>query len=66
MQDIKEHPFFREFNWDKLLGRALEPPLIPEGEVYAEDSTVSVCMSVSMYLFLTLLSAARSDTSGCD
>eukprot|EP01055_Gregarina_sp_Pseudo9_P005821 Gregarina_sp_Pseudo_9__5820@NODE_887_length_2095_cov_3_670233_g833_i0_p1_GENE_NODE_887_length_2095_cov_3_670233_g833_i0NODE_887_length_2095_cov_3_670233_g833_i0_p1_ORF_typecomplete_len441_score79_07Pkinase/PF00069_25/4_2e69Pkinase_Tyr/PF07714_17/9_9e42cNMP_binding/PF00027_29/6_8e22Kinaselike/PF14531_6/1_5e16Pkinase_fungal/PF17667_1/2_3e09Kdo/PF06293_14/3_8e06WaaY/PF06176_11/0_00022FTA2/PF13095_6/0_98FTA2/PF13095_6/0_41Seadorna_VP7/PF07387_11/0_02RIO1/PF01163_22/0_022APH/PF01636_23/0_31_NODE_887_ len=37
-KDIKEHPFFRDFNWDRLLGRALIPPLIPEGEVYAEDN----------------------------
>ena len=38
-KDIKEHPFFKEFNWDKLLGRSLVPPLKPEGEVYAEDAT---------------------------
>lgn len=37
-KDIKEHAFFREFNWDKLLGRGISPPLVPQGEVYAEDA----------------------------
>lgn len=38
LQDIKEHAFFREFDWDKLLGRGQGPPLVPAGEVYAEDN----------------------------
>lgn len=36
-KDIKEHAFFRDFDWDKLLGRGLTPPLVPAGEVYAEE-----------------------------
>lgn len=35
--DIKEHSYFKEFDWDKLTGRMLEPPLLPEGEVYCGD-----------------------------
>ena len=27
---IKEHAFFRDFNWDKLVERAVAPPLVPE------------------------------------
>lgn len=38
-KDIKEHPFFKDFNWDKLLGRSIEPPLRPQKEVYAEDGS---------------------------
>ncbi|EZG50652.1 CGMP-dependent protein kinase [Gregarina niphandrodes] len=38
-KDLKEHAFFADFNWDKLMGRALTPPLVPQGEVYAEDMT---------------------------
>eukprot|EP01071_Lankesteria_metandrocarpae_P003243 Lankesteria_metandrocarpae@DN2841_c0_g1_i1.p1 len=37
-RDIKEHAFFRDFEWDKLLGRTRAPPLMPQGEVYAEDN----------------------------
>ncbi|VUZ98190.1 cGMP-dependent protein kinase [Plasmodium vivax] len=36
-KDIKEHAFFGNFNWDKLAGRLLEPPLVSKGETYAED-----------------------------
>lgn len=38
-KDIKEHAFFSNFKWDALMGRSLEPPLKPTGEVYAEDGT---------------------------
>lgn len=37
-KDIKEHAFFRDFDWDKLLGRGQPPPLVPSGEIYAEDN----------------------------
>eukprot|EP01070_Trichotokara_eunicae_P000725 Trichotokara_eunicae@DN1146_c0_g1_i1.p1 len=37
-KDIKDHTFFSDFNWDRLLGRDQPPPLTPEGEVYAEDN----------------------------
>lgn len=37
-KDIKDHAFFRDFDWDKLLGRGITPPLVPQGEVYAEDT----------------------------
>eukprot|EP00923_Selenidium_pygospionis_P034312 GHVN01059863.1.p1 GENE.GHVN01059863.1~~GHVN01059863.1.p1 ORF type:complete len:781 (+),score=76.66 GHVN01059863.1:1512-3854(+) len=37
-KDIKEHPFYKNFDWDGLLGRTLDPPLSPKGETYAEDS----------------------------
>eukprot|EP00920_Eleutheroschizon_duboscqi_P041305 GHVT01099100.1.p1 GENE.GHVT01099100.1~~GHVT01099100.1.p1 ORF type:complete len:122 (+),score=15.91 GHVT01099100.1:362-727(+) len=37
-KDIKEHSFFRDFNWNKLAGRGLTPPLVPHGETYAEDA----------------------------
>ncbi|SCP06065.1 cGMP-dependent protein kinase, putative [Plasmodium ovale] len=36
-KDIKEHAFFSTFNWDKLAGRLLDPPLVSKGETYAED-----------------------------
>lgn len=36
-QDIKEHAFFSGFDWDRLAGRDLPPPLLPKGETYAED-----------------------------
>jgi len=36
-QQLKEHAFFRDFSWDALLGRQLDPPFIPNQEVYAED-----------------------------
>jgi len=36
-EEIKEHSFFRDFSWDELLARQLEPPFLPKGEVYAED-----------------------------
>jgi len=41
-KDIKEHAFFKDFDWDKLLGRMYKPPLIPKGEVYAEDAEMGV------------------------
>ncbi|KAF8819015.1 protein kinase G AGC kinase family member PKG, partial [Cardiosporidium cionae] len=37
-RDIKEHAFFKDFDWDKLAGRGLKPPLIPKKETYAEDT----------------------------
>lgn len=36
-RDIKNHAFFAKFDWDALLGRQLQPPLIPQAEVYAGD-----------------------------
>uniref|UniRef100_A0A0G4IAZ1 Protein kinase domain-containing protein n=1 Tax=Chromera velia CCMP2878 TaxID=1169474 RepID=A0A0G4IAZ1_9ALVE len=36
-KDIKDHAFYRDFDWDKLLGRMLTPPLIPKGENYSDD-----------------------------
>ncbi|KAH0482201.1 MAG: uncharacterized protein KVP18_000135 [Porospora cf. gigantea A] len=36
-KDIKSHAFFSGFDWDALLGRQLEPPLVPVQEVYADD-----------------------------
>ncbi|UKK01159.2 CGMP-dependent protein kinase [Theileria orientalis] len=36
-KDIKDHPYFRDFDWDKLASRALDPPLIPEGENYNQE-----------------------------
>lgn len=40
-KDIKEHEFFNEFDWDKLAGRSLKPPLISKGETYAEDVDIA-------------------------
>ncbi|KEP63576.1 UNVERIFIED_CONTAM: protein kinase G AGC kinase family member PKG [Hammondia hammondi] len=40
-KDIKEHAFFGDFDWDKLAGRGLPPPLAPKGETYAEDTEQS-------------------------
>eukprot|EP00914_Ancora_sagittata_P026955 GHVO01052901.1.p1 GENE.GHVO01052901.1~~GHVO01052901.1.p1 ORF type:complete len:652 (+),score=108.99 GHVO01052901.1:253-1956(+) len=40
-KDIKEHPFFNDFSWDKLMGRAVTPPLRPKEETYAEDAEQS-------------------------
>ncbi|VWU49858.1 cGMP-dependent protein kinase [Hepatocystis sp. ex Piliocolobus tephrosceles] len=40
-KDIKEHPFFSDFNWDKLAGRLLDPPLVSKGETYAEDIDIN-------------------------
>ncbi|CDJ48039.1 cAMP-dependent protein kinase catalytic subunit beta, related [Eimeria brunetti] len=37
-KDIKEHAFFSDFDWDRLAGRDLSPPLLPKGETYAEDA----------------------------
>ncbi|CAK0838742.1 unnamed protein product [Prorocentrum cordatum] len=34
---LKEHAFFRGLDWDRLLGRELIPPFLPECETYAED-----------------------------
>ncbi|VEV55926.1 cGMP-dependent protein kinase, putative [Plasmodium vinckei vinckei] len=39
-KDIKENPFFSDFDWDRLAGRSLEPPLISKSETYAEDIDV--------------------------
>ncbi|KAK2196093.1 bifunctional cGMP-dependent protein kinase [Babesia duncani] len=36
-KDIKEHSYFSDFDWDKLIGRVLEPPLVPSGENYYEE-----------------------------
>ncbi|KAK1442450.1 cGMP-dependent kinase [Babesia gibsoni] len=36
-KDIKDHSYFRDFDWDKLSGRALQPPFVPQGETYNED-----------------------------
>ncbi|EAN31256.2 Protein kinase domain protein [Theileria parva strain Muguga] len=36
-KDIKEHPYFRDFDWDSLACRGLKPPLIPEEENYNEE-----------------------------
>ena len=30
VNDIKNHPFFRSMNWDKLLRQEIEPPFIPK------------------------------------
>merc|ERR1712187_879745 len=35
--ELKEHPFFEEFPWERLLSRQLKPPYLPKGETYAED-----------------------------
>eukprot|EP01069_Polyplicarium_translucidae_P004690 Polyplicarium_translucidae@DN2636_c0_g1_i1.p1 len=40
-KDIKEHAFFKDFSWDKLMGRSAHPPLSPKGETYAEDAEQS-------------------------
>lgn len=40
-KDIKEHPFFNSFDWDKLAGRSLDPPLISKEETYAEDVDIA-------------------------
>ncbi|GIX65109.1 protein kinase G AGC kinase family member PKG [Babesia caballi] len=36
-KDIKDHSYFKDFDWDKLSGRALQPPFVPQGETYNED-----------------------------
>ncbi|KAK1936351.1 cGMP dependent protein kinase [Babesia divergens] len=36
-KDIKDHSYFRDFDWDKLSGRALQPPFVPQGETYNEE-----------------------------
>lgn len=60
-KDIKDHAFFREFDWDKLLGRGLTPPLVPVGEVYAEDNEevrqkfyVPKCLCHTLHLNLSV------------
>eukprot|EP00922_Rhytidocystis_sp_ex-Travisia-forbesii_P012618 GHVS01019008.1.p1 GENE.GHVS01019008.1~~GHVS01019008.1.p1 ORF type:complete len:379 (+),score=33.76 GHVS01019008.1:73-1137(+) len=40
-KDIKEHAFFKNFDFDKLAGRELAPPLTPKEETYADDSNES-------------------------
>lgn len=29
-EEIKEHPFFQDVNWDKLLKREIRPPFVPQ------------------------------------
>lgn len=38
--EIKEHQFFSDFSYDQLMGRALDPPLIPEPESYSQVVSV--------------------------
>jgi hypothetical protein len=30
IEEIKAHPFFADIDWDKLLKKEIEPPMIPE------------------------------------
>jgi len=36
--EIRKCRYFQNFSWDKLQGRELTPPLVPQKESYAEDS----------------------------
>lgn len=36
--EIKEHPFFGELDWSRLMGKELRPPLVPERECFAADN----------------------------
>eukprot|EP00397_Hematodinium_sp_SG-2012_P002186 GEMP01002192.1.p1 GENE.GEMP01002192.1~~GEMP01002192.1.p1 ORF type:complete len:968 (+),score=173.95 GEMP01002192.1:11-2914(+) len=36
--EIQSCKFFDDFDWEKLKGRELTPPILPEAEIYAEDS----------------------------
>mmetsp|Transcript_30355 Transcript_30355/g.29694 ORF Transcript_30355/g.29694 Transcript_30355/m.29694 type:complete len:81 (-) Transcript_30355:69-311(-) len=29
-EEIKEHPFFKDVHWDKLLNREIKPPFVPQ------------------------------------
>jgi len=33
---LKEHKFFSSMSWEDLLGRRIEPPYVPVGEIYSE------------------------------
>ncbi|EDO05550.2 cGMP dependent protein kinase family protein [Babesia bovis T2Bo] len=46
-KDIKEHSYFRDFDWDKLSGRALQPPFVPQGETYNEDEAQESAQSAN-------------------
>lgn len=37
-QEIQEDPFFKDFDWDQLMGRELNAPFQPQGENYAADN----------------------------
>eukprot|EP00930_Biecheleria_cincta_P043017 TRINITY_DN2958_c0_g1_i1.p1 TRINITY_DN2958_c0_g1~~TRINITY_DN2958_c0_g1_i1.p1 ORF type:complete len:1936 (-),score=358.88 TRINITY_DN2958_c0_g1_i1:26-5833(-) len=34
---LKSHAFFKNFCWERLLAREVEPPFVPSSETYAED-----------------------------
>jgi len=38
LDDVKEHPFYAGFEWDKLLAMDVQPPFTPEEELYAFDT----------------------------
>jgi len=44
---IKEHAFFKDFSWDGLLSRQLDPPFIPDCETYAEDQENPAAMQAA-------------------
>uniref|UniRef100_A0A0G4FJS5 cGMP-dependent protein kinase n=1 Tax=Chromera velia CCMP2878 TaxID=1169474 RepID=A0A0G4FJS5_9ALVE len=37
LKDVKEHSFFSDFNYDRLIGRQMKPPLKPKAENYCDD-----------------------------
>lgn len=37
LKDVKDHQFFKDFDWDELLGRTVSPPLVPAEETYQDD-----------------------------
>jgi len=39
LNEIRRHPFFRDFSWDALLGRTLKAPLVPESEEYEKEDS---------------------------
>ena len=41
VKDIKDHRFFKSFNWDKLLNREIQPPYIPKVKAENDISNFS-------------------------
>lgn len=72
LADVKEAAFFRVANaedntlFDNILGRELEPPLLPEGETYCDEGVLrSADQSDKEELWPTEYGNASSGEKGC-
>ena len=65
-RDIKDHPFFRKIDWDKLNAKQVKPPIIPKAGLNFDADFTNMDAEITPISSYTLVDVDQDLFKGFD